>query len=67
MQYIKETTTDWKTDYRVPCHTYIMDGQKCIGYIKEGTTEEIIFSKPSKLFSKTRREFVKVNELRTKV
>jgi hypothetical protein len=58
--YMKETTNDWKTDYRVPCHTYIMDGSTCIGYIKEGTVEEIIFSKPSKLFSKTGRKFVKV-------
>lgn len=59
-QYLQETTTDWKTDYTVPCHIYIMDGSKCVGYIKEGTTEELMFSKPSVHFSKKGRKFKKI-------
>lgn len=61
-QYLKETTSDWKTDYRVPCHTYIFEGAKCVGYIKEGTTEELMFSKPSTQFDKARRKFKDVTK-----
>lgn len=59
MKYLKETTSDWKVDYRVPLHTYIVDGTRAIGYIKEGTTEEIIFSKPMP-FNRSRRKFEEV-------
>ena len=59
MQYLKETT-DYEAGYRVPLHTYILDNGVCVGYIKEGTTEEIIFKTPLKQFSKSRRTFKKV-------
>jgi hypothetical protein len=60
-KYLKETTTDWKADFRVPCHTYIFEGRdtRCVGYIKEGTTEEIMFSKPQR-FDKRGRTFKEV-------
>jgi|LakMenEpi03Aug12_release.lakeMendotaPanAssembly.Ray.scaffolds.fasta_scaffold300429_2 hypothetical protein len=60
--YIKETTSNWKTDYRVPQHTYIMENARCIGYIKEGTTEELLFSKPSSQFAKKGRTFATINK-----
>ena len=49
MRYLQETTDDWKCDYRIPNHTYIVeDGRsgRLLGYIKEGRTEAIMFSKP---------------------
>lgn len=60
MKYMKETTSDWKVDFRVPCHTYIMDKNRCVGYIKEGTTEEIMFNKPSSKFDQRNRTFEEV-------
>lgn len=57
--FLKETTK-YDVEYRVPMHTYIMMGSKCYGYIKEGTTERIMFSKPSVQFSKKGRTFVEV-------
>jgi len=57
--YLKEIT-DW-TPYNVKNHTYIFNekGQN-VGYIKTGTKEEIFYKKPSKLFSKARRKFIKL-------
>jgi len=62
MKYFKEITQwDDNLGYKVPNHTYILDNaEHCVGYIKEGTTEEIIFGKPMKQFSKSRRKFVKI-------
>ena len=60
MQYLQEVTK-WDTaalGHKVPNHTYMLDNRQwCVGYIKEGTTEEIIFSKPLKQFSKSYRKF----------
>ena len=57
--YLKETT-DYDVEYRVPMHTYIMMGSRCVGYIKEGTSTEVMFSKPSTQFNKRGRTFVEV-------
>jgi hypothetical protein len=58
MQYLKEVTV-WDTP--VQNHTYIVDDKNwCVGYIKNGTTEEIIFSRPMKQWSKSYRKFEKV-------
>jgi len=59
MIYLKETTV-WDTDYHVPNHTYMFDKGKCVGYIKEGTTDKIMFKKPSVQFSKRYRTFKEV-------
>ena len=59
-KYMKEVTDDWKCEYRVPNHTYIMEGKRCIGYIKKNTTEEILFGKPLKQFDTRRRKFKEV-------
>lgn len=57
MQYLTEVT---KWDSPVQNHTYIINDVGWLaGYIKQGTTEEIIFSKPMKTWSKSRRKFVK--------
>jgi hypothetical protein len=59
MRYLLETTSDWNTDVRIPNHTYILeDGRsgRMLGYIKEGTSDPIMFSKPLP-FSRTRRTF----------
>jgi hypothetical protein len=59
-QYLKEITVWDKVDhFTVPNHTYIVnDDGNLAGYIKTGTKEEIIFKKPIKNFSKSRRKFV---------
>ncbi len=55
-KYLKEIT---KWDDDIPNHTYIFDDKnRNVGYIKTGTTEKIFYSKPSTLFSKTRRKFI---------
>jgi len=58
--YLKEIT-DWG-EHKVKNHTYIFNekGQN-VGYIKTGTKEELFYKKPSKLFSKSRRKFIKLN------
>lgn len=60
MKFLKEVTEDYKTEYRVPMHTYAFNGDKCVGYIKEGTDELKMFGKPSTNFSKKGRKFVEV-------
>jgi len=58
IEYFKEITV-W--DSNIPNHTYMIDKDgHLVGYIKTGTTEEIIFGKPMKQFSKSRRKFVKL-------
>ena len=61
-KYLQEITSDWKTDFKMPNHTYIMNGTTCVGYIKEGTTEEIMFNHPSKNFDKRYRKFKNVTK-----
>jgi hypothetical protein len=59
MEYLLEVT-DWG-DHKVPNHTYIVNGAGHLaGYIKNGTTEEIMFKSPMKQWSKSRRKFKKV-------
>ena len=58
IEYFKEITV-WDTN--IPNHTYMIDkAGSLVGYIKTGTTEEIIFNKPMKQFSKSRRKFIKL-------
>tara|TARA_B100000809_G_C14905634_1_gene447852 strand:+ start:422 stop:616 length:195 start_codon:yes stop_codon:yes gene_type:complete len=63
MKYLKEITVwDKVTDYTVPNHTYMVNDEgNLAGYIKTGTKEEIIFKKPIKNFTKSRRKFVTLN------
>jgi hypothetical protein len=60
MKFLKEVTSDWKCEYRVPSHTYIIERGRLLGYIKEGTTEKLMFKKPMQ-FDQRRRKFEEVN------
>jgi hypothetical protein len=55
MQALQETTA-WAT----PNHTYLLDGDNLIAYIKQGETAAFYFKRPIKGFSKTGRKFVVV-------
>ena len=59
--YLKEIT-DWSDcGVNVKNHTYIFNEKnQNVGYIITGTKEEIFYKKPSKLFSKARRKFIKL-------
>ena len=59
LTYLKESTDGG--EHKVKNHTYIFNekGQN-VGYIKTGTKEELFYKTPSKLFSKSRRKFIKL-------
>jgi hypothetical protein len=61
IEFLHETTKSWNADYRVPCHTYLIENSRTVGYVKEGTSEIIMFKKP-KSFSKSRRTFTKLSK-----
>ena len=52
---VKETTV-WK-DGNTANHTYLLDGDKLIAYIRNGTTEPFYFKQPIKGFSRSYRKF----------
>jgi hypothetical protein len=59
MKLLQEITK-WDCGVAIPNHTYMInDAGKCVGYIKAGTTDEIMFSKPMS-FSKSYRKFNEV-------
>lgn len=56
MQAVKEITV-WDTN--VPNHTYLLDGDKMVAYIKQGATEPFWFKSPIK-FSRSYRKFTEL-------
>lgn len=56
MQALQETT-EWPNKAS-PNHTYLLDGDKLVAYIRSGTTKPKYFTTPIKGFSKSRRKFV---------
>jgi hypothetical protein len=62
MKFLLETT-DWSNcECNIPNHTYIVEdgrGGRLLGYIKAGTTDKIMFSKPMN-FDRKYREFKEV-------
>jgi len=56
MQALKETTV-WP-DKASPNHTYLLDGNNLVAYIRYGTTEAKYFTSPIRGFSKSGRKFV---------
>ena len=59
METLLEVTDDWKTEYTVPCHTYLLNnGGKCVAY-RRASGEINVFAKPL-MFDKKRRKFKKV-------
>ena len=59
--YLKEITV-WDKAPSTPNHTYIIDNATgwALGYIKMGCSDEEMFKKPLKQFSKSWRKFVAV-------
>lgn len=55
MQALRETT-EW-ANKASPNHTYLLDGDKLVAYIRSGTSEPKYFTSPIKGFSKTGRKF----------
>lgn len=58
MRFLKEITDDWKCDFNVPNHTYIVEdgrGGRLLGYIKAGYSEPLMFSKPFPFDRKNRK------------
>ena len=65
MRYLKEITDDWKCDYTVPCHTYIVENGRSgrlLGYVKDGYKKPIMFSKPFP-FDRRNRKFKELKSL----
>ena len=61
IEILKETTV-WNADFPVCNHTYLLDGDKLIAYIKDGDiTNTPIISKSKMRISKRYRTFIKVN------
>ena len=58
-EVIREVT-EWKVDYRQPNHTYLMKGEKTIGYQKWHEGEPIYYTRKQKL-DKRGRKFVKIS------
>ena len=55
---IKEIT-EWK-DGSTANHTYLLDGDKMVAYIRKGTTEPFYFKSPIKGFSRSYRKFIEL-------
>jgi hypothetical protein len=58
MEAFKEVT-DWGNS-SAPNHTYLLDGNNLIAYIKQGDTSPFYFKNPIKGFDKRGRKFVVV-------
>ena len=55
---VLQETTKWDT----PNHTYLLDGNNLLAYIKQGTKEPIYLKKPIKGFDQRRRTFVELKK-----
>jgi len=64
MNEILKEVTEWQSDYRVPNHTYLLDGKgNIIAYLPE-TGGDIIISKSKSIkLNKRYRKFVKVKNI----
>ena len=61
MKYLLETT-DWGS-HKIPNHTYIVnDASQLMGMIPFGKTEAVMYGKPMKQFSKSRRKFKDISK-----
>ena len=59
MEALKEVTV-WEVEYRQPNHTYLMDGDKAVAYIRWHEGKPEFFKTPQKL-DKRYRKFEKVD------
>ena len=53
-----EEITQWAD--ATPNHTYLLEGDRCVGYIRQGTTEAKMFAKPMR-FDRRYRKFRKIS------
>ena len=60
MEAVREVTVWNDLDYTMPNHTYLLDGDKMLAYIKAGTVEPFWFKKPIKV-SRSYRKFQKAD------
>lgn len=58
MQALRETT-EWDSP-NAPNHTYLLDGNTLVAYIKQGESKPFYFKNPIKGFDKRGRKFVEV-------
>ena len=61
MQAYREITV-WADGKSAVNHTYLLDGDKLVAYIRYGTTEPFWFKNPIKGFSCSGRKFEKVSD-----
>ena len=61
IQYLQETDTEWNTDFRIPCHIYVIQNTRMIGYVKEGTTNVHYFKQPMS-FDKRKRKLKNLSQ-----
>lgn len=50
------------TEWATPNHTYLLDGNNLIAYIKEGEIEPFYFKNPIKGFDKRGRKFIELDD-----
>jgi len=51
-----------ETDADYPCHIYLTKGTDLYGWVQRGTTDVVMFSKPFKTWSPSRRKFRKLGK-----
>ena len=61
MEAVIEITV-WPDAKSAVNHTYLLDGDKMVAYIRYGTTEPFWFKNPIKGFSRSGRKFEKVSD-----
>ena len=56
-----QETTKWDCEVNIPNHIYFLEKDRCVGYIKAGTGERIMFKKPMR-FDKRYRTFKELKD-----
>lgn len=64
MNEILKEVTEWQAEYRVPNHTYLLDGKgNIVAYLPEGSNDIVISKSQSMKLNKRYRKFVKVKHI----
>lgn len=51
-----------ETDADYPCHIYLTKGTELHGWVKRGTSDVVMFSRPFRTWSPSRRKFRKLGK-----
>ena len=51
-----------ETDADYPCHIYLTKGKELYGWVKRGTSDVVMFSRPFRTWSPSRRKFRKLGK-----